>query len=186
MKIGLFFGSFNPVHIGHLTIANYFREFTDLEEIWFVVSPQNPWKSNESLLRQEQRVEMVKLAISNEKGYRVDDFEKQLPTPSYTYQSLCYLAKQYPQDDFVLIMGGDNLDLFSKWRNWVEIMEMVEVYVYPRSGKEKVIHQIKLVPAPKVEISSSSIREWIKQKKQVPFMITPEVQHYINKHNLYT
>lgn len=185
MKVGLFFGSFNPIHIGHLAIANYFKEFTDLNEIWFVVSPQNPLKKKSTLLDQQQRVDMVKLALAGELGYRVEDFEKQLPTPSYTYQSLIYLKEAYPENEFVLIIGGDNLDLFQHWRNWQDILEMLAVYVYPRSGTEVKLGNMKLVPAPIIEISSSQIRQWIQQKKTIPFMMTPDVQQYIRKNKLY-
>lgn len=186
MRIGLFFGSFNPIHIGHMCIANYMLEFTDLEEIWFVVSPQNPWKNNQELLAQQERVNMVALALADEQGYKVSDFEKDLDKPSYTYQSLKYIQTLHPNNSFVLIIGGDNCDAFNAWKNSNKILEMVDIYAYPRSGDEQAPAPIQLVDAPLIDISSTEIRKWIKEKRNIPYMVSPQVHNYIKLHNLYT
>ncbi len=188
MKVGLFFGSFNPIHVGHLIIANYFHEFTDLDEIWFVVSPQNPFKTNQKLATDQARIDMVNLAIAGIDGYRSCDIELNMPRPSYTYRTLEALTNKYPQHEFVLIMGGDNIVSFHKWLNYNWIVSNFEIYVYPRPGyeivnmKERNIHVVK---APLMEISASFIRESIKQGHEIDFFLHPRVAEYIKQKGLY-
>ena len=132
MKTGLFFGSFNPIHIGHLAIANYMAAFTDLQQVWFVVSPQNPLKEKESLLADYHRLALVEQAISDNPQYKASSIEFKLPKPSYTINTLTHLKEKYPEREFVLIMGADNLQTLHKWKNYGQILEQYEIYVYPR------------------------------------------------------
>ncbi len=180
MKIGLFFGSFNPIHIGHLVIADYMAEFTDLDKVWFIISPHNPLKEKTSLLADNQRLHMVSLAIEDNRKLKASSIEFKLTQPSYTINTLNVLKDKYPGHDFVLIMGSDNLYTFHKWRNYKEILENFEIYVYPRKDyNESRFHlhpKIKLVETPLMEISSSFIRKSIKNKKDVRYMM-PEVSY---------
>ena len=184
MKTGLYFGSFNPIHNGHMAIANYIREFTDLDEIWFVISPQNPFKTKQSMLPDYQRFELVSLAIDDAPGFRPSNIEFKLPKPSYTVDTLAYLYDKYPDKEFVLIMGSDNLINFHKWKNFNEILRYYQIYVYPRPGtKESNLlnnPSVKLVNAPLMEISSSFIRNAIKNNKDVRFFLPPKVWKYID------
>lgn len=189
MKTGLYFGSFNPVHNGHMAIANYMKEFTDLDEIWFVISPQNPFKTKQSMLADYQRLELLNLAIDDAKGFRASNIEFKLPKPSYTIDTLAYLYDKYPEKEFVLIMGSDNLLHFHKWKNFNEILRNYQIYVYPRPG-EKAVElmkhpQIKLVEAPLMEISSSFIRNTIKENKDIRFFMPPNVWDYIKEMHFY-
>ena len=162
MKIGLFFGSFNPVHCGHMVLAGYMSEFTDLEQIWFIVSPHNPLKLKNSLLQDYHRMSLVKIAIGDNRKLKASDIEFKLPRPSYTINTLAYLFEKFPSHQFVLILGSDNLESFTKWKNYSEILDQVELYVYPRkdsAGGELINHpKVKKIPAPLMEISSSFIR----------------------------
>jgi nicotinate-nucleotide adenylyltransferase len=190
MKIGLFFGSFNPIHIGHLALANYIVEYTDLDELWFVVSPHNPLKKKESLLADHFRFEMVELAMRDDRRFRVSDVEFRMPKPSYTIDTLAYLTEKYTDHNFVLIMGSDGLLTFNKWKNFNEIIFRFPRYVYPRKTEPVVDFtqhkNIQLVEnAPLIEISSSFIREAIKVKKNVDFFLPEKVAEYIDKYNLY-
>ncbi len=188
-KVGLFFGSFNPIHFGHLCIANYFSEYTDLKEIWFVVSPQNPLKPKSSLLADYHRLELVRLAINDFPKFNVSDIEFKLSKPSYTIHTLVYLSEKYPNKDFVLIIGSDNLDTFSKWKNYEQILLNYQLYVYPRPGfttsqwldNEKV----QLVEAPLMQISSTFIRKALKEKKDIPFFIPDKAYQYIKEMHFY-
>ena len=132
MKIGLYFGSFNPIHIGHLAIANYMVEFTDLEKVWLVVSPHNPLKQKNSLLSDQHRLQMVRIAIEYDNRFKVSNIEFNLPQPSYTINTLTYLKEKYPENEFVLIMGSDGLATFDKWKNYAELIANYKRYVYPR------------------------------------------------------
>ncbi len=189
MKIGLYFGSFNPIHNGHLAIANYMLEFTELKQIWFVVSPQNPFKQNQVLLPDYQRLELINLAIGDSINYKASNIEFNLPKPSYTIDTLTYLYDKYQDKKFALIMGSDNLLNFYKWKNFNEILRHYYIYVYPRPGNKNIElmkHQkIKLVDAPLMEISSSFIRKSIKNNKNVQFFMPQKTYNYINEMHFY-
>jgi len=189
MKVGLFFGSFNPVHAGHLVLANYMLEYTDLERIWFVVSPHNPLKKKSTLLDEKQRLQMVDLAIGDNIKLKASNIEFNLPQPSYTIVTLTYLKEKYPQHEFVLIMGADNLESFHKWKNYEEILKHHQLYIYPRpesdGGKLKDHPQIKLINAPLMEISSTAIRQAIKEKKDMRYFMPEAVWQYINEMHFY-
>jgi len=175
MKIGLFFGSFNPIHIGHIAIANYMAKFTDLEEVWLVVSPQNPLKEKESAGDAKKRLATVKKAIEGDLVLKVSDVEFSLPQPSYTVNTLEHLQKKFPDDKFILIIGSDNLNVFDKWKDHEKILNGFKIYVYPRAGSDdgklKTHRNVKIVDAPKMDISSTFIREQIKKGKDVSSFI---------------
>lgn len=189
MKTGLFFGSFNPVHNGHMVIANYFAEFSDLDQVWFVVSPHNPLKPVGSLLNDFQRLQLVELAIGDYRKMKVSKIEFGLPKPSYTINTLTHLQEKYPQHEFVLIMGSDNLHTFHKWKNYEQILEYYSIYIYPRPGFDggdfKNHPKVKFIEAPLMEISSTFIRNAIKSKKDVRFMMPEKVADYIDEMNFY-
>ena len=189
MQIGLFFGSFNPIHIGHLIIANYIIENTDLDELWFVVSPQNPLKSKKSLLHDHDRYDMVDLAIKNYHKMRVSDVEFSMPRPSYTIDTLIYLQEKYPKYTFSLIMGEDNLHSLPKWKNHEILVKNHSIFVYPRISKvggEVIRHDnIKKINAPIIELSATEIRKMIKENKNIRPMLPPEVFEYIDKMGFY-
>ncbi len=189
MKVGLFFGSFNPIHVGHMVIANHMLEFTDLEKIWFVVSPQNPLKNKTSLLNEKHRLHLVTLAIGDTNKYKASNIEFKLPQPSYTINTLTHLQEKFPQHQFALIMGTDNLKSFKKWKNYEEILKNYELYVYPRidadGGELKTHKKVKLVNAPLMEISSTAIRAGIKEKKDMRYFMPDEVWQYIKGMHFY-
>jgi nicotinate-nucleotide adenylyltransferase len=189
-KIGLFFGSFNPIHIGHLIIANTMLETTDLDEVRFVVSPQNPHKKRNTLLHEFDRLHMVESAISGNYKMRGEDVEFNMPVPSYTIDTLTYLQEREPDKKFILIIGEDNLQHFHKWKNYEQILENYELYVYPRpdSPQESELKnhpKVKMVKAPLLDISATYIRDLIKNNKSVQFLIPPEVEGYISSKGLY-
>ena len=188
-RVGLYFGSFNPIHIGHLIIANHFVEFTDLDELWFVVSPQNPLKKKQSLLDDTHRLAMVKIAIDDNPKFKASDIEFDMPQPSYTIDTLTYLTEEYADNDFVLIMGEDNLQSIEKWKNYELLLKNYSVYVYPRPNADgsKYFSQprIKMIGAPKIEISASFIRKAIKENKDVRYLLHPPVGRYIDEMNFY-
>lgn len=188
-KIGLFFGSFNPIHIGHLIIANYMANYTDLSEVWLVVSPHNPLKRKDSLLNMYDRLEMVNLAIDNTDRIRASDIEFRLTQPSYTIDTLVHLKERYPTKDFVLIMGSDNLVTLKKWKNYEIILRDFFVYVYPRPGYdvgEWAEHpRITFTETPLMEISSTFIRNAIKDHKSVKYFLPDKVLDFIDKKGVY-
>lgn len=188
-KIGLFFGSFNPIHLGHLIIANYMVNFTTLDEVWFVVSPQNPFKNKKSLANMYDRLEMVNLAIAKMDKLKSCDIEFALPQPSYTIDTLTYLVAKYPNYDFSLIMGEDNLLGLSKWKNADIILRDFSIVVYPRPGYNatalKLHPSVHMTSSPIMEISSTFIRQAIKDKKDIRFYTTDEVIDFIDKKGLY-
>ncbi len=188
-KTGLFFGSFNPIHIGHLALANYMLSFTDMDEVWFVVSPHNPLKEKQSLLAQNHRLYMVKLATHNYPKFKASNIEFKLSQPSYTIHTLTHLQEKYPQKNFSLIMGMDNLQNFHKWKNYEQILDKHTIYVYPRqhSTTNKLIDHpnIKITQAPVMEISSSFIRQAIANKKEVTFFMPEKVAAYVDEMNFY-
>ncbi|MCX8525164.1 nicotinate (nicotinamide) nucleotide adenylyltransferase [Chryseobacterium formosus] len=191
-KIGLFFGSFNPIHIGHLILANYILENSDMNELWFVVSPQNPFKEKKSLLNDHNRLEMVELAIKNYPEMRASNIEFSLPTPSYTIDTLTYLKEKHPDYSFSLIMGEDNLENLHKWKNSDLLVKNHHIIVYPRvfnddkKESEYLKHEnISLIKAPVIELSATEIRNMIKQGKNVRPMIPPEVFEYLDGSSFY-
>lgn len=189
MKIGLFFGSFNPIHVGHMVIANHMLAYTSLDKIWFVVSPHNPLKEKSSLLDERQRLEMVTLAIGDNNKMKASNIEFKLPQPSYTINTLAHLTEKHPEHEFALIMGSDNLDSFHKWKNHEEILKNYELYVYPRPGiKDSVLFRhknVKMTDAPLMEISSTEIRKAIKDKKDLRYFVAPEVWNYLREMHFY-
>ncbi len=203
MNIGLYFGTFNPIHVGHLVIANYMAEFTDLDQIWLVVTPQNPLKIKSSLLADYHRLSLVKIAVDDNPKLRASDIEFNLPQPNYTATTLAYLKEKYPNDSFSLIMGEDNLRTFHKWFNHEHLMENYRFYVYPRvlttQEEEEVIeigrktenlfhlneNIIICEDAPVMKVSSSFIRSAIKNGKDVRYLLTDPVHKYIDEMNFY-
>ena len=190
MKTGLFFGSFNPIHIGHLVLANYVQQFTDLQQVWFVVTPRSPFKKNETLADDYQRLQMVQMAIDKYPGLRASNIEFSLPQPNYTVVTLANLREKYPEHEFALIMGEDNLSGLHKWKNADYLIAEYDMYVYPRLHKNvkkpKVsLQRIKKLKAPVIEISSTFIRDAIAQGKNIRPMLPPEVFDYIDGSNLY-
>ena len=189
MKIGLFFGSFNPVHVGHMVLANYMLEYTDLDKIWFVISPHNPLKKKSSLLDEKHRLQLVNLAIGDNSKIKASDIEFKLPQPSYTVVTLTYLKERYPEHEFALILGEDNLLSFNKWKNHEEILKHHQLYVYPRPNTDiSEFHnhsQVKLVNAPLIEVSSTEIRKAIQEKKDVRYFMPNAAWEYIKEMHFY-
>ncbi|MES2512826.1 MAG: nicotinate (nicotinamide) nucleotide adenylyltransferase [Bacteroidota bacterium] len=190
MHIGLFFGSFNPVHVGHMVLANYMASFTEMEQIWFVVSPHNPLKEKASLLDQNQRLHMVNLAIGDVSNtFKSNNIEFGLTQPSYTVNTLAHLQEKYPQHRFSLIMGEDNLQSLAKWKNYGEILKNHLIYVYPRPNCEptdlKNHKNVIITEAPLMDISSTMIRKALKDKKDVSFFVPPAVWEYMDEMNFY-
>ncbi len=189
MKVALFFGSFNPVHIGHLAIANYSTEFTDNDQLWFIVSPQNPLKEKKGLLNDNDRLELMLRAVDDDPRFRVSDIEFRMPRPSYTVDTLSLLKKNYPGHTFSVIMGSDNLINLPKWKNFQEIPDNHVVYVYPRPGFDASgalqHHNIRIIPAPLMDISSTFIRESIRDGKNMRFFLPQKVYEYIDKMGFY-
>ena len=188
MKIGLFFGSFNPIHIGHKVIASYLVDFTDLDKVMFVVSPQNPLKQKISLLDQYHRLQIIRSEIEDNSKLEVSDIEFDMPKPSYTIDTLVRLKEKYPENDYSIIMGSDNLQNFHKWKNYEQILEDYSIYVYPRpgyeiSGSHKNIHVIEGVP--QMEISSSFIRKSIKEGKDISYLMPEKAWIYTDEMNFY-
>ncbi len=191
MHIGLFFGSFNPIHIGHLVIANQLLEYTNMEQIWFVVSPQNPLKNKEGMLNEYDRLYMVEQAIEDNFRFRANNIEFSLPKPSYTVDTLAYLAEKHPTHTFSLIMGADNLATFNKWKNYETILKHYPLYVYKRPGypapeaPEILGNNIHIVEFPQMDISASYIRQSIKQGLSIQYLVPEKVRLYIETMNLY-
>jgi nicotinate-nucleotide adenylyltransferase len=191
MKVGLFFGSFNPIHVGHLIIANHMVEYSDLDEIWMVVTPHNPFKKKSSLLDNNHRFELVYRATENYPKIKPSNIEFKLPQPNYTVHTLAHISDEYPKNEFSLIMGEDNLKSFHKWKNYEAILEHHSLYVYPRiSGKTTTTQfdnhpKIHKVEAPIVEISSTMIRNGIQSQKNVQALLSESVWKYIDEMNFY-
>lgn len=188
-RVALFCGSFNPIHIGHLALCNYIAEYTGVDEVCFVVSPQNPFKVNMSLLPEQTRLKMVQMAIAGYQKFSVSDIEFHLEKPSFTYITLQKLSELEPDTEFILIMGGDNLQAFKKWRNWEWIMDNYQIWVYPRLGYDNVIgddlRNITLIKSPVIEISSTFVRQSIAEGKDVRFYLPQSVFQFISDHGLY-
>jgi nicotinate-nucleotide adenylyltransferase len=191
MKIGLYFGTFNPIHVGHLIIANHLVENSDLDQIWFVVTPLSPFKKKSNLLANHHRLEMVYMATEHYDKLKPSDIEFGLPEPNYTVFTLANLEEKYPKYDFSLLMGEDNLKSFHKWKNYEAILENYNLYVYPRISEGIVEHQFKdhskihKVAAPIVEISSTMIRKGIQEHKNVSPLLDAQVFKFIDEMNFY-
>ncbi len=188
MTVGLFFGSFNPIHVGHLAIANYMLAFTEMTELWFVVSPHNPFKKRQNMLSESDRLHLVNLAIEDHPSYKSCDIEFKMPRPSYTIDTLTRLSDKYPQRKFALIMGSDNLEQFHKWKNSEAIVANYRRYVYPRPGTSHLSQNVEnadLVDAPMMNISSTFIRKAIADGKDVPFFLHDKVYRYIKDMHFY-
>ncbi|MBR4265273.1 MAG: nicotinate-nucleotide adenylyltransferase [Bacteroidales bacterium] len=189
MKTGLYFGSFNPIHNGHLMLANYLVEYSELDYLWFVISPQNPFKQKESLLPDYQRLELVNRAIEGYKKFQACDIEFSMPKPSYTIDTLTYLKEKYPTREFYLIMGTDNLERLDRWKNSEQIVENYHIIVFPRNGSDggpmKNHPNITLVNTPIIEVSSTFIRESIQNGNDVRFFMPEKAWEYLDEMNFY-
>jgi nicotinate-nucleotide adenylyltransferase len=188
-KIGLFFGSFNPIHIGHLIIANAMAENTDLKKVWLVVSPQNPLKPSKGLLHEFDRYDMAKAAVADHYKIEVSDVEFHLPKPSYTIHTLAHLHEKHPDRDFKVIVGEDNLESFAKWKNYEQILEHYGLYVYPRphvtNSDFKRHPNVKLVEAPLLDVSATYIRDCIKNNKSIRYLVPESVETMIRLKGFY-
>jgi len=189
MKIGLFFGSFNPIHTGHLIIASYMANYTDLDKVWLVVSPQNPLKKYVDLINTYDRLEMAKLATEDSENLSVSDVELKLPQPSYTIDTLAYLHEKYPQHEFAIIMGSDNLVTLPRWKNYKLILRDYKIYVYPRPGYENAEYashpSVTITMTPVMELSATFIRKALADKKDVRYFVPDKVLDFIDKKSLY-
>jgi nicotinate-nucleotide adenylyltransferase len=188
MKIGLYFGSFNPVHNGHLIISNYIAENTDLDQVWLVVSPQNPLKSANGLLNEYDRLHLVRISIEGEKKLRASDIEFKLPRPSYTIDTLAYLNEKYPGYHFSIIMGSDSFSNISKWKNFELLLLNYKIIIYLRPGfpvVEKMNADLEIVKAPMLEISSTAIRQMIAAKKSIRYWVPDVVFEELGKSSFY-
>lgn len=188
-KVGLFFGSFNPIHQGHLMLANYLVEFTDLRSIWFVISPQNPLKSRANLLEDYHRYQLVQVAIEDNPNFYASTIEFDMPKPSYTIDTLTYLKERYPEKEFYLICGSDIVHQFHKWKNYQQIIEHYHIMVYNRPGdydNPYVGHpSFQFIEAPQFDISSSFIRKSLKEKKNMQYFLPKKVYEYILEMGFY-
>jgi nicotinate-nucleotide adenylyltransferase len=188
-KTGLFFGSFNPIHQGHLVIANYMVEFTDICQVWFIVSPQNPLKEKNSLLADHHRLAMANIAVEDDPRFRASNIEFHLPQPSFTIDTLTYLAEKHPEKEFVLICGSDNLTSFSKWKNYEELLNRYQLYIYPRPNTEASAFDshphIHFTQAPLIEISSSFIRQGIREGRNLRQFLPEKVWKYLTEMHFY-
>jgi len=201
-KVGLFFGTYNPIHVGHLVIANHLANYTELDEVWLVVSPQNPLKKKDSLLQDYHRLALVRVAIEDNPKLKASDIEFSLPKPSYTSNTLAHINEKYPDYSFALIMGEDNLRTFHKWKNYADILKNNQIYVYPRvlTEQEKEVNEINVEvnnelrkhqnvimcdDVPVMKISASFIRGAIKEKKDVSYLLTQPVFKYLTEMHFY-
>ena len=188
-KIGLFFGSFNPIHVGHLIIANVMAQNTDLDKVWLVVSPQNPFKPSKGLLHEFDRYDLVKAAIADNFKLEVSDVEFHLPKPSYTIHTLAYLTEKYPNKEFKVIIGEDNLENFTKWKNHEQILNQFGLYVYPRphvtNSDLKRHSNVTIVKAPMIDISATYIRSCIKNNKSIRYLVPEAVENMIRMKNFF-
>lgn len=201
MKIGLYFGTYNPIHVGHLIIANYMADYTQLDQVWLIVTPQNPLKKKNTLLEDYHRLAMVQIAVEDNEKLTASNIEFKLPQPSYTTNTLAYLKEKYPKHEFSLIMGEDNLRTLHKWKNYEEILANHSVYVYPRALTEQERNELKdetkkennlvqhkniiVCDAPVMKVSASFIRNSIKEKKDVRYLLTEPVFKYVTEMNFY-
>ncbi len=197
-NIGLFFGTFNPIHVGHLILGNFMAQVPQIDQVWFVVTPRNPFKSKDTLLADVHRLALVREAIEDNPRLEASNIEFDMPQPNYTVKTLAVLSEKYPDKNFTLIMGEDNLRGFHKWKNYEVILENYDVLVYPRvyteneipvvSEKEKELlnhPKVQLVDAPLMKVSSSTIRTMIAQGKDVQYILPHKVYTYVNEMNFY-
>lgn len=188
-QIGLFFGSFNPIHTGHLVIASAMVEHTELDRVWFVVSPQNPFKPSRTLLHEFDRYDMVEAAIADDARFGITDVEFHLPRPSYTINTLDQLKVRHPDKSFSLILGEDNLEEFQRWKDWEKIISGHRLFVYPRPGCQpcelRSHPQVRMVPAPMMEISATYIRQAVKDRKSIRYLVPDPVVDIIDKKGFY-
>ena len=190
MKIGLYFGSFNPVHTGHLIIASHIQQFTELNQVWFVVSPQNPLKPSVGLLNEYHRFNLVQLAIEGEENrFRPIDIEFRLPKPSYTVNTMAYLTEKYPSYQFAIIMGSDGFQNIERWKNYEHLLSNFPIYIYPRPGFETtqkfLSASIQIVKAPLLDISATHIRDMIKKGLSIRYLVPEEVRKEIERSGYY-
>jgi nicotinate-nucleotide adenylyltransferase len=187
---GLFFGSFNPIHIGHLIIASYMADYAELEEVWFVVSPQNPLKNKKNLLDEYQRLELVQLAIEDDPRFKVLDIEFNMPRPSYTINTVLELKQQFPDHHWALIMGADALASLPKWKNYEELQSLCKILAYPRPGfsldPNSIPNTVTLFEeVPRMEISATFIRKTLRDFKDAQYLLPQKVYQYIKDNNLF-
>lgn len=188
MKIGLYFGSFNPIHIGHLIIASHIIDNTDLNQLWFVVSPHNPLKESSSLLNENQRYHLVQSAIDQDVRFRASNIEFQLPRPSYTIDTMAYFEEKYPQHEFAIIMGGDSVQNLPKWKNYQTLIDRYKIYVYKRPGSDPESlnnKNIFIIDAPLLDISATQIRNKIKAKQSIQYLVPDVVKEFIEQAGYY-
>lgn len=188
MKVGLYFGSFNPIHIGHLIIANHIINETDLDKIWFIVSPQNPFKESENLLNEYDRYHLVQKAVEHDERFKVSDIEFSLPRPSYTVHTLAYLKERYPAYQFSLIMGSDGFQNIDRWKNSEIIVSNYRIIVYLRPGFAVAEHpaaEVLIMKAPLLEISATYIRDLLRNGKSIKYLVPPAVEEEINRSNFF-
>ena len=188
MRIGLYFGSFNPIHIGHLIVANHILNETELQQIWFVVSPQNPFKPSVTLLNEYDRLHLVRSAVKNDGRFKVSDIEFSLPKPSYTSHTLTYLKEKYPAHEFSIVMGSDSFQNLGKWKNAHAIISDYPIYVYRRPGFEisnEIMAKLIVVNAPLLEISATYIRECLQQGKSIKYLVPDAVAEEIERSSFY-
>lgn len=188
-RIGLFFGSFNPVHVGHLIIASQVVEQTDRDEVWFVVSPQNPFKRKDSLLDQRQRLHLVRLAIGDDDRLRASDVEFGLPVPSYTVDTLAHLGERHPAHDFALIMGSDNLESLPKWKNATVLLDRYRLLVYPRPGFDgdalRDHPAVQWLDLPLLQVSATFVRRAIAEGRSARYLLPDPVYRYVEEMGFY-
>jgi nicotinate-nucleotide adenylyltransferase len=188
MNIGLYFGSFNPVHSGHLIIANHILNVTNLEKVWFIISPQNPFKTNSSLLNEYDRLHLLRLATEDDPRIKVSDIEFGLPKPSYTSITLSHLQERYPEHNFSIIMGSDSFQNLPKWKNFEFIIKNYPVFVYQRAGfpvDNQIKAKLSIVDAPLLQISATQIRQLLKEGKSIRYMVPEKVREEIEKGHYY-
>jgi nicotinate-nucleotide adenylyltransferase len=190
MRVGLYFGSFNPIHHGHLVIANFILQHAHLDQVWFVVSPQNPLKRSATLLNEYHRLHLVRLAVERETQLKASDIEFKLPKPSYTVDTLAYLQEKYPKDEFSIIMGSDSFQNLPKWKNYQWLVRNYPIYVYRRPEHENLpsypgARQVEIVDAPLLPISSTDIRNKLKEGQSVRYLLPDSVLEEIEKSGYY-
>ncbi len=188
MHIGLYFGSFNPIHIGHLIIANHVVQHTEVDKVWFVLSPQNPLKASHSLINEYDRLHLVELAIDDNPKFRASNIEFHLPKPSYTIDTLTYLTEKFPLERFSVIMGSDSYQNIHRWKNHEQLLDQYDLIVYPRPGfpvepREGI--RLTITEAPMLDISASFIRNEIKEGHSIRYLVHEKVAQYIEDNRLY-